>query len=238
MKLDLLAIAAHPDDVELSCGATVALHAGLGQKVGILDLTRGEMGTRGTPEIRKQEAEAAKNILGAVVRDNMNFKDAFFLNDHEHQIELIKRIRLYQPDIVLANAPDDRHSDHPRGSKLITEACFMSGLTKIETIYEGQNQTAWRPKTVYYFIQSKFLLPDFIVDVSGHWETKMKAVKAFKSQFYDPDNDGPQTFISKPGFMEMIEARGKEFGHTIGAQYGEGFLTQRIPGVQNLNNLA
>lgn len=235
MKLDLLAIAAHPDDVELSCGATVALHVSMGQKVGIIDLTRGEMGTRGTAEIRNQEAEAAKEALGIAIRDNMDFKDAFFLNDHEHQIELIKRIRYYQPEIVLANAPDDRHSDHPRGSKLITEACFMSGLAKIETAFNGERQAAWRPKAVYYFIQSKFLVPDFIVDVSEHWDTKMKAVRAFKSQFYDPNSSEPQTFISNPGFLEMIEARGKEFGHTIGAKYGEGFITQRIPGVPNLS---
>lgn len=235
MKLDLLAIAAHPDDIELSSGATIALHAALGQKVGIVDLTQGEMGTRGTPQQRLIEAEAAKNILGVAVRENMRFKDAFFKNDHEHQLALIKIIRKYQPDVVIANAPDDRHSDHPRGSQLITEACFMSGLAKVETVNEGHSQDAWRPKAVYYIIQSKFLQPDFIIDVSQYWEQKMKAVRAYKSQFYDPNNKEPETYISTPEFMNMIEARGKELGHAIGAKYGEGFITQRIPGLPNLS---
>lgn len=235
MKLDLLAIAAHPDDVELSSGATVALHASLGQKVGIVDLTQGEMGTRGTAEQRLKEAEAAKNILGVAVRENMKFKDAFFRNDNEHQLALIKIIRKYQPDIVIANAPDDRHSDHPRGSQLISEACFMSGLMKIETRHQGHSQHAWRPRAVYHFIQSKFLQPDFIIDVSRYWEQKMKAVRAYKSQFYDPNSNEPETYISSPEFMNMIEARGKELGHAIGAKYGEGFITQRIPGLPNLS---
>lgn len=235
MKLDLLAIAAHPDDVELSSGATIALHAALGQKVGIVDLTQGEMGTRGTPEQRLSEAEAAKNILGVAIRENMKFKDAFFKNDHEHQLDLIKVVRKYQPEIVLANAPDDRHSDHPRGSQLITEACFMSGLSKIETVHEGDLQNAWRPKAVYYFIQSKFLQPDFVIDVSDYWGQKMKAVRAYKSQFYDPNSNEPETYISSPEFMNMIESRGKELGHAIGAKYGEGFITQRLPGLPNLS---
>jgi bacillithiol biosynthesis deacetylase BshB1 len=235
MKLDLLAIAAHPDDIELSSGATIALHASLGQKIGIVDLTQGEMGTRGTPQQRLMEAQAAKNILGVVVRENMKFKDAFFKNDHEHQLALIKIIRKYQPDIVIANAPDDRHSDHPRGSQLVTEACFMSGLAKIETLYEGHSQNAWRPRAVYYVIQSKFLQPDFIIDVSEYWDQKMKAIRAYKSQFYDPNSKEPETYISSPEFMNMIEARGKELGHAIGAKYGEGFITQRLPGLPNLS---
>lgn len=238
MKLDLLAIAAHPDDIELSCGGTVALHTSMGQKVGIIDLTRGEMGTRGTPEIRHEEAEAAKKILGVAVRENMNFRDAFFLNDHEHQLALIRMIRKYRPDIVLTNATDDRHSDHPRAAILVTEACFMSGLEKIQTTSDdGENQKKWRPSAVYHFIQSKFLQPDIIVDVSDHWDTKMKAVRAYKSQFFNPDSDEPDTYVSSPEFMEMIEARGKESGHAIGVSYGEGFIKQRVPGIANLSVL-
>lgn len=237
MKLDLLAIAAHPDDIELSCGGIVALHCTKGQKVGIIDLTRGEMGTRGTPEIRLEEAEKSRQILGVEVRENMNFKDAFFKNDFEHQMALIRVIRKYRPEIVLANAPDDRHTDHPRAAQLVTEACFMSGLAKIDTNDDENAQQAWRPKAIYHFIQSKSLMPDLIVDVSAHWQTKMKAIRAYKSQFFDPNNTEPQTYISKPEFMDMIEARGKELGHAIGAKYGEGIITQRIPGVANLSTL-
>lgn len=236
-KLDILAIAAHPDDVELSCGGTIALQVSLGNKVGIIDLTEGEMGTRGSREIRKEEAEAAKDELGVEVRENMMFRDAFFLNDQEHQLELIKKIRKYKPNIVITNSPDDRHSDHPRASGLVTEACFMSGLAKIVTEDEGQKQQAWRPKALYYFIQSKMLMPDFIVDVSAHWETKMNSIKAYKSQFFNPESNEPETYISSPEFMKMIEARGVEFGHAIGVKYGEGFITQRLPGVQDLKHL-
>lgn len=236
-KLDVLAIAAHPDDIELSCGGTVALQVALGNKVGIMDLTEGEMGTRGSREIRREEAEAAKKALGVVVRDNMKFKDAFFKNDHEHQLALIKKIRQYRPDIIITNAPEDRHSDHPRAAQLVTEASFLSGLAKIETELNGSKQDKWRPQFFYYFIQSKLLMPDFIVDVSDHWETKMNSIRAYKSQFFDPESKEPETYISSQSFMQMIESRGLEFGHAIGVTYGEGFLKQRIPGIKDLNHL-
>ncbi|MGK7391568.1 MAG: bacillithiol biosynthesis deacetylase BshB1 [Candidatus Cyclobacteriaceae bacterium M2_1C_046] len=236
-KLEVLAIAAHPDDIELSCGGTIALQVALGNKVGIIDLTEGEMGTRGSRELRREEAAAAKEALGIAVRDNMKFKDAFFKNDHEHQLKLIQKIREYQPEIVITNAPEDRHTDHPRASQLVTEACFLSGLAKISTRFDGKDQEAWRPKAVYYFIQSNLLMPDFIVDVSDHWENKMNSIKAYKSQFFDPKSEEPKTYISSPQFMKMIEARGIEFGHLIGAKYGEGFLKQRIPGVKDLKHL-
>lgn len=237
MKLDILAIAAHPDDVELSCGGTVAKCIAEGKKVGIIDLTEGEMGTRGSRELRREEAEEACRIFGASVRENMKFRDAFFKNDEDHQLQLIKKIRQYRPDIVLTNAPDDRHSDHGRAALLVKDAFFLSGLAKIETSNDGIAQEAYRPRVLYHFIQSKILDPDFVVDVSEHWDTKMKAIKAYKSQFFDPNSKEPETFISSPGFMKMIEARGIEWGHAIGAQYGEGFITQRKVGVKNIFDL-
>ena len=186
MKLDILAFGAHPDDVELSCGATIAKEISLGKKVGIVDLTRGELGTRGTAEIRDEEAANAADILGVSVRENLRFRDGFFINDEQHQLEVIKMIRKYQPDIVLCNAVDDRHIDHGKGSKLVSDACFLSGLRKIETTHEGQEQEPWRPKLVYHYIQWKNLVPDFVVDVTGFIDIKVASLMAYKSQFYDP----------------------------------------------------
>ena len=195
-KLDILVIAAHPDDAELGCSGTIAAHIAKGFKVGIVDLTHGEMGTRGTPEIRLQEAEEAGRILGLSARENLGFKDIYFKDDEAHQLELIKVIRKYQPEIVLANAITDRHPDHGKGASLASNACFMSGLRKIETELDGELQKAWRPKFVYHYIQNNYIQPDFIVDISAHWDIKVASIMAFKSQFYDPSSQEPASFIS------------------------------------------
>jgi N-acetylglucosamine malate deacetylase 1 len=237
MKLDLLVLAAHPDDAELGAGATIAKHVALGYKVGIVDFTRGELGTRGTPETRKEEASESAKILGVTVRDNLELKDAFFQNDIQSQLSVVAAVRKYRPDIVLANAITDRHIDHGKGASLAYDACFLSGLSKIETSDENGRQQPWRPRVVYHYIQSLLIEPDLIVDVSEHWHTKMNAIKAFKTQFFDPNSSEPETYISKPGFLKMIEARGIEFGHAIGGTYGEGFTVRRYPGVDNLFNL-
>ena len=237
MKLDILVLAAHPDDAELGAGATIAKHVAQGRRVGIVDFTRGELGTRGTPESRKQEASDSAKILGVSVRDNLQLRDGFFKNDTDSQIAVIKVIRKYQPDIVLANAVSDRHVDHGKAASLAYDASFLAGLAKIETTDENGNQKPWRPRAFYHYIQSLFIVPDFVVDVSDHWETKMKAIKAFKTQFFDPNSNEPETYISKPGFLKMIEARGIELGHAIGATYGEGFTVRRYPGVNDLFEL-
>jgi bacillithiol biosynthesis deacetylase BshB1 len=237
MKLDILVIAAHPDDAELGCSGTIAAHVAKGQKVGIVDLTQGEMGTRGTPEIRLQESSEAAKILGISARENMGFKDIYFKDDEFHQHELIRIIRKYQPDIVLANAVTDRHPDHGKGASLATSACFMSGLRKIETSQEGESQDPWRPKFVYHYIQNNYIQPDFIFDISKFWDTKVASIMAFKSQFYDPGNDEPASFISSPEFLPFIESRSREFGHRIMAKYGEGFTVERFIGVDDLFDL-
>jgi bacillithiol biosynthesis deacetylase BshB1 len=237
MKLDILVIAAHPDDAEISCGGTIAKHISLGYKVGIVDLTRGELGTRGTAEIRDQEASEAASILKVAVRENLELRDGFFRNGEEEQTKVIRAIRKYQPEIVLANATQDRHPDHGRGASLIYDSCFLSGLTKVETIDQGNPQLAWRPKAIYHFIQSEYIKPDFVVDVSAFWDKKIEALKAFKSQFYDPSSKEPETFISNPGFMKLIETRGHELGYTIGAKFGEGFTVRKLIGVDDLFQL-
>lgn len=237
MKLDILAFAAHPDDTELSCSGTIASHIAKGYKVGVIDFTRGEMGTRGTVEIRNQEAAESAKILGLSVRENLNFKDAFFENDVPHRLEVVKAIRKYQPKIVLANAINDRHPDHSRASNMVEEAVFLAGLRKVETEDEGKLQEAWRPSVVYHYIQSLFIQPDFLIDVSDYWDVKMKAIRAFKSQFFDPKSTEPDTYISSPEFMEMLEARGKELGHSIGVKYAEGFTRDRNMGAKDLFDL-
>jgi bacillithiol biosynthesis deacetylase BshB1 len=237
MKLDILVIAAHPDDAELGCSGTIAAHVAKGHKVGIVDLTQGEMGTRGTPEIRLREADDAAKILGLSARENLGFKDIYFKDDANHQHELIKIIRKYQPEIVLANAVTDRHPDHGKGSSLATHACFMSGLRKIETELDGQQQDAWRPNFVYHYIQNNYIQPDFIFDISEYWDTKVASIMAYRSQFYDPNNDEPVSFISKPDFLPFIESRAREFGHRIMTKYGEGFTIERYIGVNDLFDL-
>ena len=237
MKLDILVLAAHPDDAELGCSGTIAAHVAKGYKVGIVDLTQGEMGTRGTPETRLKESDDAARILGLSARENMAFKDIYFKDDEFHQKELIRVIRKYQPDIVLANAVTDRHPDHGKGASLSTNACFMSGLRKIETSQDGVAQNPWRPKFVYHYIQNNYIQPDFIVDISEFWDTKVASIMAFKSQFYDPTNQEPASFISSPEFLPFIESRAREFGHRIMTKYGEGFTVERFIGVDDLFDL-
>ena len=237
MKLDILAFGAHPDDVELGCGATVAKEVSLGKKVGIVDLTRGELGTRGSAEIRDKEAANAAEILGVSVRENLRFRDGFFVNDEAHQLEIIKMIRKYQPEIVLCNAIDDRHIDHGKGSKLVSDACFLSGLRRIETIIAGAEQQAWRPKLVYHYIQWKNIEPDFVVDVSGFMQTKLDAVMAYSSQFYDPDSKEPVSPIATKNFTESIEYRAKDLGRLIFSEYAEGFTVERYLAVNSLTDL-
>jgi len=240
MKLDILVFAAHPDDAELCCAGTILAHVQKGRKVGIVDLTRGEMGTRGTPEIREKEAIKSAGILGLSARENLGLEDMFFFNDKNHQLKLAQKIRQYQPEIVLTNALTDRHPDHPRGSRLAIDACFVAGLSKVKTSLNGQEQSAWRPAAVYSYIQSNYISPDFVVDVSPYWAKKMEAIHSFESQFYAPNSNGsdePETFVSSPEFMKLIEARGKELGHSIGVAYGEGFNIQRTLGISNLFDL-
>ncbi|WP_353778638.1 bacillithiol biosynthesis deacetylase BshB1 [Winogradskyella sp. 3972H.M.0a.05] len=239
MKLDILAIGAHPDDVELGCGATIAKEIANGKKVGIIDLTRGELGTRGTAETRDEEATDAANILGVSVRINMGFADGFFVNDKQHQIELIKEIRKYRPEIVLCNAIEDRHIDHGRGSKLVSDACFLSGLVKIDTKHDDVDgwQDPWRPKFVYHYIQWKNLEPEIAVDVTGFIDKKMAAVLAYKTQFFDPDSKEPETPISSKNFTDSIKYRARDLGRLIGTEYAEGFTVERYPAVDSLFDL-
>ncbi len=237
MKLDILAIGAHPDDVEMSCGATVAKEISLGKKVGILDLTRGELGTRGSAEIRKAEAQKAAEILGVSERQNLELADGFFQNNEASQLEVIKMIRYYRPEIVLCNAVDDRHIDHGKGSALVSDACFLSGLQKIKTAYKGATQERWRPKQVYHYIQWKELKPDFVVDVTGFMETKLAAVFAYKSQFYDEQSEEPDTPISSKNTMESLSYRNRNFGRLIGTEYAEGYTVERHAAVNSIFDL-
>lgn len=237
MKLDILAIGSHPDDVELSCSGTIAKEVDRGKKVGILDLTRGELGTRGTAETRDKEAKNAADILGVSVRENLEFSDAFFINNTAHQLEIIKILRKYRPEIVLCNAVDDRHIDHGKGAKLTSDACFLSGLRKIETIYEGESQQAWRPKHVYHYIQWKNLKPDVVVDISGYIDKKMESVKAYKSQFFDESSKEPQTPISSSNFLESITYRARDLGRLINTEHAEGYTVERYPAVDSIFDL-
>ena len=237
MKVDILAIGAHPDDVELGCGATIGKEIAHGKTVGIIDLTRGELGTRGTAETRDKESNRSAEILGVSFRENMEFADGFFTNDKTHQLALIEKIRQYRPDIVLCNAVEDRHIDHGKGSKLISDACFLSGLAKIETKHENTAQEAWRPKQVYHYIQWKNLKPDFVVDVSDFIDIKMKAVLAFETQFYNPDSTDPETPISSKNFTDSIRYRARDLGRLVGVEYAEGYTVERYVAVDRLGDL-
>ncbi len=237
MKLDIVAFGAHPDDVELGCGGTIAKEISLGKKVGIVDLTRGELGTRGSVEIRNQEAADAAKILGVSARENLDMRDGFFVNDEVHQLKIIEMIRKYQPEIVICNAIDDRHIDHGKGSKLVSDACFLSGLMKIETEHKGKKQQAWRPKLVYHYIQWKNITPDFVVDITGFNEKRIEAILAYSSQFYNPNSNEPETLIASKNFLESLNYRAQDLGRLIGTDFAEGFTVERYLAVNSLSNL-
>lgn len=235
MKVDILVFAVHPDDAELGCSGTLAKEIAAGKKVAIVDLTQGELGTRGSGPLRLKEAEAAAKILKLSARENLGFRDGFFVNDEAHKMAVIKMVRKYQPELIIMNAPEDRHPDHGRASKLCTEAVFLSGLRRIETKDEdGELQEPWRPNNVFHYIQDRNLTPDVVVDISDFWDTKIESVLAFKSQFYDPDSEEPESYISTPDFLEYVKARALEHGHQIGVRYGEGFIKSKWLGVNSL----
>lgn len=237
MKLDILAFGAHPDDVELGCAGTILKEISLGKKVGIVDLTRGELGTRGTAITRDQEAAAAAKILGVHARENLNMRDGFFVNDEKHQLEIIKMIRKYQPEIVLCNAIEDRHIDHGKGSKLVSDSCFLSGLLKIETELDGEKQKHWRPKMVYHYIQWKDIRPDFVVDISGFEDKKTEAILAYRTQFYNENSNEPDTPITSKNFLESLNYRAQDLGRLVGVDFAEGFTVERYLAVNSLGDL-
>ena len=238
LKLDILAFAAHPDDAELSCGGTLLSHRARGYRTGIVDLTQGELGTRGDADTRLAEAKTAADILGLSYRHNLRMADGFFLNDRDHQLAIIREIRKLRPEIVLANAIRDRHTDHGKGAELTAHACFLAGLSRIETFDDdGNPQAAWRPKNVYHYIQDRHLTPDLVVDISAHWEQKKSAILAYGSQFWTPDGGGPQTPISGQDFLLFLEGRARDMGRSIGVTFGEGFTSARPPGTANLFHL-
>ncbi len=237
MKLDILAFGAHPDDVELGCSGTIAKEVSLGKKVGIIDLTRGELGTRGSVEIRNSESAKASENLGVSVRENLDMRDGFFINDEAHQLKIIEILRKYRPEIVLCNAITDRHIDHGKGSKLVSDACFLSGLIKIETELNGKKQQAWRPKVVYHYIQWQNIEPDFVVDISEFLDKKMESVLAYGSQFYDPNSKEPVTPITSKTFLDSVKYRAEDLGRLVGVAYAEGFTTERYLAVNSLGDL-
>lgn len=237
MKLDILVFGAHPDDAELGAGGTIAKEVANGKKVGIIDLTRGELGTRGSAEIRDVESNNSKKILGLQIRENLGFRDGFFINDEKHQLEVIKMIRKYQPDIVLCNAVNDRHIDHAKGSELVSHACFLSGLIKIETTLNGNIQDKWRPKLVYHYIQWKNLKPDFVVDISKFIDKKTDAILAYSSQFHNPNSEEPETPISSKTFIESVRYRAQDLGRLVGVDFAEGFTVERMMAIDSLDSL-
>lgn len=237
MKLDILAFAAHPDDTELACSGTLALQISKGNKVGVVDITEGELGTRGSVAIRKQEAAKSAEILGLSIRENLGLPDGFFENNKANQLKVVRKIRQFQPEIILANAIEDRHPDHGRAARLLNDSVFLSGLKEVKTFDDkGNEQIAWRPGALYHYIQSKYIKPDFVVDVSETWDMKMASIRAFESQFHNPkaSKDEPETFISNPKFLEFVIARGREYGMHINAAYGEGFTTGKLIGIDDL----
>lgn len=237
-KLDILVLPVHPDDAELGCAGTILKHVALGKKVGIVDLTKGELGTRGTPEIRAEEAEAAGRILGLTVRENLGLPDGFFENTRDYQLKVVSAIRKYQPEIVITNAYYDRHPDHGRANQLVENSAFLAGLRKIETYADGVLQEAWRPRLVLHFIQDTYITPDVVIDVTEHWDQKVASIMAFGSQFYNPNwENEPQTYISSPEFLKVVEGRAIEYGKSIGVKYAEGFTSKKILGVDSLFDL-
>ncbi|MES2796447.1 MAG: bacillithiol biosynthesis deacetylase BshB1 [Bacteroidota bacterium] len=235
MKLDILVLAAHPDDAELGCSGTILSHIEKGYKVGIVDFTQGELGTRGSAELRIIESDNSSKILGLSIRENLMFRDGFFENDEAHQLKLIEIIRKYQPDIVLANTPNDRHPDHGKGAKLATDSCFLAGLPKIKTyLPDGTLQPHWRPKNLFHYIQDMDHTPDFVVDITKFWSKKVDSIKAFKSQFYDPESNETPSYISSLDFFNFLEGRARNMGHPAGFTFGEGFLKSRNFGINDL----
>ncbi|MCX6205063.1 MAG: bacillithiol biosynthesis deacetylase BshB1 [Bacteroidetes bacterium] len=237
MKLDILAIGVHPDDVELGCAGTLLAAIAEGKKVGIVDLTRGELGTRGTAETRKVEARNAANVLGIAIRENLGMADGFFQNDETHQRLLIQAIRKFRPNLILANAPEDRHPDHGRSAKLISDAAFLSGLRKIITEDDGTVQQEWRPAFVFHYIQDRFLQPSFVVDISKHMDKKIESVMAYTTQFHNPDLNEPQTYISSPQFLETVRSRAMMLGKRIGVEYAEGYISEKMIGISSFDSL-
>jgi bacillithiol biosynthesis deacetylase BshB1 len=235
MKLDILAFGVHPDDIELSCGGVLLVEKNNGKKTGMIDLTQGELGTRGTATTRKAEAAAAAKILGVDTRENLEMADGFLQNDEVHQRRIISALRAYQPEIILCNAPEDRHPDHGRSSNLVADAAFLSGLKKIETERNGIKQEAWRPKYVFRYIQDRMLQPDFVIDISDVMEQKIEAIKAYKTQFHNEDSSEPETYISTPDFLDSVIYRHKWFGKMIGVKYAEGFITEKLIGLKNFD---
>ncbi|MEM7163024.1 MAG: bacillithiol biosynthesis deacetylase BshB1 [Bacteroidota bacterium] len=237
MKLDILGIFAHPDDAELCCAGTLLKHVSLGKSVGVVDITMGQLGSRGTPMIRLAEADKAAQILGLAIRDNLELEDGYIENDAAHRLKIIEAIRKYQPEIVITNAIEDRHPDHGRAAKLVSDSCFFSGLHRIKSIDQGQEQDAWRPKVVYHAVQDRYLKPHFIVDVSPFVDKKFEAIMAFESQFYSPNSTEPDTPISTKEFLEVVKARMRDYGRLINAEFGEGFTSERPLGIADMTQL-
>lgn len=238
MKLDILAFGAHPDDIELAAAGTLLKHIEQGKKVGIVDLTLGELGTKGTATTRMSEAHNSAKILNIDVRENLQLSDGFFEIDETSLLKVIHEIRKYKPEVIICNANSDRHPDHGRGGDLVTRACFLSGLIKIETQKnDGSLQDVWRPKVVYRYVQDNWITPDLVVDITAHYETKMKSILAYKTQFYNPEDKGPTTPISSPEFLEYLKGRAANFGRIIDARYGEGFTVERSIGVNSFFDL-
>jgi N-acetylglucosamine malate deacetylase 1 len=238
MKLDILAFGVHPDDVELGCAGTLLVEKMKGKKTGIIDLTRGELGTRGSAEIREKEAAAAATILQLDARENLSLADGFFKNDEAHQRKVIAAIRKYQPEIILCNAPEDRHPDHGRSAQLLEDAAFLAGLRKIETLDEnGKQQEAWKPKYVFNYLQDRYLHPTFVIDISDVIDKKVESIKAYGTQFYNPGNDEPETYISTPDFLDSIIYRSKMLGKMIGVKHAEGFISKKMIGLDSFNAL-
>lgn len=237
-KIDILAIGVHPDDIELGCAGTIIKHIGLGLSVGAIDLTQGELGTRGSAELRLKEAEAAAQIMGLSFRENLGFEDGFVTeNNKEYQLELVQKIRQFKPDIVLCNAIEDRHPDHGRSASLVSTACFLAGLPKVSSEHDGQSQKAWRPKQVLHYIQWQPIKPDVLVDISGCLDQKVEAVKAYKSQFYDSNSKEPKTPISSQQFLDSVTYRASDLGRLIGVDYAEGFTSERPIAIDSLGDL-
>lgn len=237
MNVDVLAFGVHPDDVELGCGGLLLNEKARGKKTVIVDLTQGELGTRGTAETRKEEAENSSKILGVVARENLHMADGFFENNRENQLKVVKVLRKYRPEIIFCNAPEDRHPDHGRSSKLVEDAAFLSGLRKIETEDEGNLQEPFRPKYVLKYIQDRFLQPDIIYDITDVFEKKIESVKAYKTQFFNPALNEPETYISSPAFLESVIYRAKMLGKMIGVTYAEGFISNKKIGINSLDDI-